>query len=42
MKCQALLSLKNKKKIFIISAAFVIDALTFCMLGNFACFFVVC
>ena len=45
MKCQASFSFKkviHLKIIKMLSAAVVIDALTLCMLGNFACFFVVC
>ena len=43
MKCQDLLSLKNKNKFLkMFSAAVVIGDLTLCMLGNFACFFVIC
>ena len=44
MKFQELFSMKNKKRkvLKVSSAAVVLDTLTLCMLGNFACFFVVC
>ena len=44
MKFQELFSMKNKKRkvLKVSSAAVVLDILILCMLGNFACFFVVC